>query len=111
MPRPRKRADDNICPICGQFMNVRCVGHRESPFVDGKTYDSICFLCFSIPKTFVITKAEDGADVWNGPFFDKNHLFTPEEMVQEGIADDIKTAKISYKALVKSIKKSKRRSK
>jgi hypothetical protein len=110
----RQKADSDNCPICGQYITTRCVGHREKPFVDGNKYSVMCFTCFSIPKTWTVIygKPTDGSeDVWNGPFFDGDHLHTPQELLNEGIVDNIKIAKISYKALVQKIKKAKQKSK
>ena len=108
MPRRRRETNEELCPICGQYMDVRCIGHRNKPFVDGNTYESICFICFSIPRTFYVTrgKAEDGSeDIWEGPFFDSYHLWTPEQLVKEEfITESLKAAKISHKALMNKIK-------
>lgn len=110
MPRKTK-TDDEHCPICGQYMEIRCIGHRDKPFVDGFTYDAICFICFSIPKTYIHKIGENGEDVWDGPYCDAYHLYTPKELIEEAVCDDIKMAKISYKSLVKRIKLGKKRGK
>lgn len=99
---------DDFCPICGEFMDVLCSGHRRTPFVDGRTYDHICFICFNVPKVWYITrgKAEDGSeDVWEGPFFDWKHLNTAEDLVEDGTTEDIKKARKSIKAVKAQIKK------
>jgi hypothetical protein len=114
MRQKKIKADGDNCPICGQFITTRCVGHREKPFVDGNKYQAICFTCFSIPKTWIVKygASSDGSDdVWEGPFFDGDHLNTPQELLTEGVVDDIRVAKISYKALVQRIKKAKQKGK
>jgi hypothetical protein len=103
---PKENSD--YCPICGEFMDVLCSGHRSKPFVDGRKYDAICFVCFNVPKTWYVKlgKAEDGSeDVWEGPFFDWKHLNTAEELVSDGSTDDLKRARKSVKAVKAQIKK------
>jgi len=109
--RQRQKQDENYCPICGQYMEIRCIGHREKPFVDGFTYDAICFVCFSIPKCYEYKIGENGEEIWEGPFFDPKHLYTPKELIEESICDDIKTAKQSHKSLLKKIKLGKKKGK
>ena len=108
---PKKPKSDEYCPICGQYMDVRCVGHRDSPFVDGFTYDAICFVCFSIPKTYEHKKGENGEDVWEGPYFDYHHLYTPKELIEESVCDDLKVAKNCYKSLLATIKAGRKKGK
>jgi len=101
------RNPDN-CPICGMFMEIACSGHnsKTSPFIDGRTYAYICFVCFNAPKVWNIVygEAEDGSeDVLEGPFWDHKHLHTSKELVEDGSTDDIVWAKKSIAAIKKKI--------
>lgn len=94
--------NDDVCPICGYIMDVRCIGNRNSPFVDGITYNAICFVCYSIPKIWVFENNE-----WRGPYLNGEYLRNPEELIEEGITEDKKHAKKSYQCIKKKIGKSK----
>ena len=102
-----RRSPDN-CPICGNFMEIGCIGHSSSssPFIDGKIYSCMCFVCFNVPKVWKVTygEAEDGSeDVWEGPFWDHKHLHTAKELVEDGATDDIAAARKSVAAVKKKI--------
>lgn len=99
-PRKKKEINDTICPLCKQFMDVRCIGHSQDPFIDGKKYEAICHTCWAVPKIWYYIN-----DSFDGPYFDGSHLHTPEELVQDGF--DIIEIKISIKAIKESIKKNK----
>jgi hypothetical protein len=97
-------------------MEVGCTGHQNSssPFVDGKTYACMCFVCFNVPKTWEVTygEAEDGSqDVWEGPFFDYKHLHTAKELVDDGTTDDMALARKSVAAVKKKITEAKKKGK
>ena len=103
----RKRRDENECPICGEYMDVLCSGHAQTPFVDGRKYDYICFVCFHVPKLWQCTygRAKDGSqDVWNGPIWDPKSLYTAKELVAAGVCDDLSRASKSVKAIKAKLK-------
>jgi len=94
-------------------MEIICTGHQHKtcPYIDGRTYPGICFVCFNIPKVWDITygEAEDGSeDVWKGPFWDHKHLHTAKELVEDGTTDDIVWAKKAVAAVKKRITASKK---
>lgn len=82
-----KRKNDDECPICGEFMDVIHSGYHSEPFIDGQTYDYICFTCAS-----VYNRLED-------------RFYTLEEMMD----DNYKKKKIekSLKAVKASVKRKK----
>jgi hypothetical protein len=87
-------------------MEIICSGHSTIPYIDGRKYTEMCFVCLHIPKIWDITegKAEDGSeDVWEGPFYDHKHLFTAQELIKEGVTDDLRQAKKSLTAVKKRI--------
>lgn len=47
-----------FCNICGREIET-IVRHNEYPFIDGRTYDLICFICFSVPKTWHYDEEND----------------------------------------------------
>jgi hypothetical protein len=104
------------CPICGEFIEVACTGHsnKSLPFVDGRTYPVICFICFSVPKVWEIIygEAKDGSqDIYDGPFYDHKHLYSAQELIENGITNDFKLAKKSVVAVKKKISEAKKRGK
>jgi hypothetical protein len=72
-----ERMNDN-CPICGLPIEVMVRFFADDPFIDGRTYDLICFTCASVPKTY----DEDETIVFEGRRADK--LCTPEDMIADG---------------------------
>jgi hypothetical protein len=85
-------------------MEIICSGHSSVPFIDGRKYPEICFVCFNIPKIWEITPSDNGSeDTWEGPFYDHKHLFTAEELIEDGVAEDIRRAKKSITAVKKRI--------
>jgi hypothetical protein len=85
-------------------MEIICSGHSTTPYVDGRKYPEMCFTCFHVPKIWEITPSENGSeDKWEGPFFDHKHLCTPQELVEDGVAEDVKLAKKSVAAVKKRI--------
>jgi hypothetical protein len=99
--------DYDKCPICKQEIEILCSGHGDAPFVDGRKYDRMCFICFHVPKIWEITlgEAEDGSeDIWDGPFFDTKHLFNATELVEEGVTDIRARAQKSVTAVRKKCK-------
>lgn len=49
---------DLTCRICGREAEA-FVRHNDYPFVDGKTYDLMCHICFSVPKSWRYDEATD----------------------------------------------------
>jgi len=103
--RKKREINDNICPLCKQDMQIRCTGYSQKPFVDGKKYAAICHTCWCVPKIWYY---QSETDTFDGPYFDGDHLYTPEEMMEEGACDNIKEAKLCVKAVKASIKKNKK---
>jgi hypothetical protein len=70
-----------ICPICGQFVDVIVRSYSEEPFIDGRYYDMMCFICATIPKIW--EQSANGTITWyktKSP----DRLMTVKEMVNEG---------------------------
>lgn len=94
-----KKSDD--CPICGEYIDIAVSGFRETPFINGKTYEYICFTCASTPKnTFVAILFDNDIIEYNK---NKGMLNNLEEMVADGF--NKKRAETSIKAIKKLIKK------
>jgi hypothetical protein len=86
--------NDDICPICKEYIDIIVSGFKDEPFINGKKYENICFVCACVPKnSFVIIPVEKHKD---------NALNTVEEMVAEGF--NKKRAEISVKCVKKILK-------
>jgi hypothetical protein len=89
----KNQINDDICPICKQYMAVRCTGYSKQPFINGKKYEVICHTCWAATKSWSYTEEKSL----------ENCLYTANELEEDGF--DIKEAKISIKAIKTSIKK------
>lgn len=106
MLEKHRKAD--LCPLCGKFMDLYCTGNKHIPFVDGKTYDKLCFTCYHVPKTErqVYEKNGDIKEIIELPY-SSQHLHTAQELVNLGPADTILEARKSVAAVRASIKENK----
>lgn len=73
-----KKKDENLCPLCGDFMIAVCTGFRRLPFIDGRTYNYICDCCRNVPKTCEFVDGD-----WVMCEYGSK-LRTPEEMMSDG---------------------------
>lgn len=96
-----KQKDPNICPLCGEFIEVRCTGFAENPFIDSQTYSVICQYCFEVPKMYEFSEEEKEFLYFKE--FDPRRLHTVEEMASQGF--DKKLAAHSIKSVKSSIKR------
>lgn len=87
-------------------MDVLCSGHSRTPFIDGRKYANICFVCFHVPKMWIgeLGRARDGSqDEWDGPFWDPKLLHTAAELVDNGVCD-LSRARKSIRAIKQKLK-------
>lgn len=101
----RKYRISDLCPICGQYMDLIALGNRNTPYIDGKKYPKMCFICFNVPLDEIQHYDEQG-NITNveGPFYDYRHLRSVEEMVSLGIAETEQEARRSLLAVKRKIK-------
>lgn len=88
----KNQVNDNICPICKQYMSVRCTGYSKQPFINGKKYEAICHTCWAATKSWN----------YNDEKSLEKYLYTAQELAEDGF--DIKDAKTSLKAIKLSLK-------
>jgi len=103
-----KHKKSDLCPLCGQYMDVYCTGHKRVPFVDGQCYDKMCFVCYNVPKTEKQVYDENGLieEVIDLPFCHK-HLHTAKELYDFGTADTKSQAMKSVSGVRAAIRKAK----
>lgn len=93
------------CPICDQKMDLIVTSFRNKPFIDGRTYQRMCFVCAHVPQDYIQRYHPDGSvSELEGPFFDHRHLTTAEELVQQGTAATLKEAQTSVSAVGKLLR-------
>lgn len=97
MPRPKKHID-GICQICGQEVEVCVSGYRDHPFIDGRKYEEICFVCSEVPKMYEYKNKE----LTKFDTFDPKRLHTVAELAEDGF--DNKYAKKCIAAVKRAIK-------
>ena len=103
--KPRKI---DMCPICGQFMDIYCRGHKEIPFVDGNKYDKICFTCFYVPKTIKQIYDKSGYLIEEKELpYGPKHLHTAQELFDGNIAESMPSARRCVAGVRNAIKASK----
>lgn len=96
----KKIPKSKLCPLCGDLLDLYCTGNKSEPFVDGKCYPKLCFVCFHVPRTQKQTYNEDGSvneDIVL-PYTHKS-LNTAKELVHDGIADNLSQARKSVRAV------------
>jgi hypothetical protein len=83
-----KYKNSDLCPLCGEFMDLYCTGHRRLPFVDNKCYDKMCFGCYHIPKTQkqIYDKNGEIDEIKDLPFC-YQYLHTANDLLQMGACD------------------------
>ena len=74
--------DEFLCQICKRPIEVIVRFFSQDPFIDGRTYDEICFTCASVPKQSEYIKETDEWIIFDGLRADK--LCTPEDMMEDG---------------------------
>ena len=83
-----------LCPICDQPMDIEVTSHKNSPFVDNKTYSTMCFTCYSAPKIMKQKYDNNGYILEEIEIeYDISNLYSPKELFEQGSADSIKYAK------------------
>ncbi len=104
MPKKQQHSKADLCPLCGEYMDLYCTGHRNTPFVDDQCYPKMCFVCYYVPKLEEQIYYKDGTikEVIDYPFSHK-HLHTPEELVG-GPAETLQIARKSVRAVKAAIK-------
>lgn len=90
MARHKKHRDDGICPICKCEMDVIVSAYKDYPFIDGRKYQAICFVCASVPKTWENVKNYDDGFCIHKEYllvfetFDPKRLCSIGEMMEDG---------------------------
>lgn len=93
------------CPICDQKMDIYTNAHKNSPFVDEKTYPAICFTCYFVPKTEEQKYDSEGSvsEQSELPYSHKN-LHTAKELYDMGSAETLSQAKKCVQAVAEACK-------
>jgi len=93
------------CPICDQKMDIYTTAHKNSPFVDEKTYPAICFTCYFVPKTEEQKYDSEGSvsEQSELPYSHKN-LHTAKELYDMGSAETLSQAKKCVQAVAEACK-------
>lgn len=86
------------CPICGQYMDYIATTYRNSPYIDGKCYKKMCFVCAHAPAEHTVD--EDGIEY---AVFSHKYLHTAEELVSLGSAENLKEAERSLRGVNRKI--------
>ena len=96
---------DEYCQVCGQHCDgIYITSHRNTPFIDGKTYKKMCFGCFWTPVEYIQHYDRDGKiESEEGPFYDHEHLATPEELANNSTTSSLEEAQICVRAVKKAI--------
>jgi hypothetical protein len=90
------------CRVCGQKMDIYTKVHKNSPFVDGKNYDEICFTCYFVPKVSEQIYNPDGTLLEERPLpYSCANLNAPEELFARGSSHSLKEARTCVEAVTK----------
>src|SRR5271157_1819252 len=82
-PIAAKKSD--LCPLCGQYMDLICTGYKNTLFVDYQYHPKMCFGCFHVPKTERQIYDEEGNLVESVELpFGPKHLRRASELVNLG---------------------------
>lgn len=101
----KQHKKSECCPICGQYMDIYCTCHRNSPFVDDKCYPKICFVCYWVPKTIEQTYEADGSIKEEISLeYSHRNLHSPEELFHQGTAESLQEAKQCVRAVIAACK-------
>ncbi len=96
MARPKKHFP-GFCQVCGQEAEVCVSGYQTHPFIDGRRYQEICFICSEVPKMY-----EYNGELVVYDTFDPKRLHTADELAEDGF--DKKLAQKSIRAVKQAIK-------
>ena len=91
------------CPICGNEIEILVRAYVEDPFIDGRTYNDMCFTCSSVPKMWKYDEATEELTVYSE--FSQTRLHTIDEMVSDGFGKE--ESRQSIRAVRAAIKKGK----
>lgn len=81
-------------------MDICTSAHKNVPFVDNRTYPTMCFTCYSVPKTQDQKYGKDGSVVEELDLeYSPKNLHTPKELYDSGAAETLKQAKLSVTAV------------
>ena len=89
---------DDICQICGSDPTGIVRIFESHPFIDGRTYDLICFTCSCVPKYWYTTKQGEVITLTDP---DPEHMRTVAEMLEDGW--DKRDAERSIKAIQRKL--------
>lgn len=95
--------DDDLCNICGRIPEAIVKVYANEPFVDGRNYGLICWVCANVPKTWYY---DNNGEIIVLEYFDKDRINTAKEMSEDG-GWDKDEAEISIKAIRKLLKRPK----
>lgn len=90
---------DDYCNICGADPKAIVRVYANEPFVDGRTYGMICWMCANVPKSWYY---DDNDEVVVLGYFDRDRINTVKELMAEGWDRD--EAERSVKAIMKLLK-------
>jgi hypothetical protein len=71
-----------ICEICKQPITCSFSMFKEAPYIDGKKYDNICFLCASLPSTYEYDELTNALNVYQN--YSPHYLNDAEYLQKEG---------------------------
>ncbi len=92
-----------LCGLCGQALSIYTTDHKNTPFIDNKKYNMLCFSCCCVPSTMKQTYHSDGTiNTIEILDYSYKNLKTPQELFFDGSADSLKEAKICCKAVSES---------
>lgn len=91
--------NSGLCPICSQ--PIQSAVHMVEPFLHVKKVETICLVCYSVPKMWYIENEE-----WfRHEFFNEKSVHSIEEMMQDGFTKI--ESKVSIKAVLDFWKRNK----
>lgn len=80
-------------------MDIYCTGNKNVPFVDGKCYPKLCFVCYHVPKTEMQIYEDGFVKDEKELLYSHKHLHTISELIDFGIAENASQARDSVKAV------------
>ena len=85
-------------------MDLIITSCRNDPFVDDKFYDRMCFGCFHTPKGEIVTYTPAGEVEETTPVWDHKHLYTAQELVDQGSCESLAEARKCVRSVKAAIK-------
>ena len=70
------------CPICQSPVEIICSGFSSDPFIDGRTYDWMCFTCSQVPKSWEFDEETNELVLYHD--MDPKRLCSVKDMVDDG---------------------------